>query len=277
MILRAFAAELLKVRKRPSTWALGLVWLSLILLFGYLIPYLLYRFVPAAPELNPSIFLTNTLPQALVANVVGFASLGGPLVLILAASSMGSEYGWGTLKTILTQAPGRVQVFGGKFLALGLVLLCFVVLAFILAGIGSLVVALIQGELIAWPTVGTILQGMGTLLLIFVAWAAFGSFLAVLFQNTALAVGLGLIYVLVIENLIGGFAGFATAIRSIYNLLLGPNAAALALAAAETTQTGALGQPPGTIGAVQALIATVVYCIVLTILAALLLRRRDVT
>ncbi len=43
----SFAAELLKLRKRPATWVLALVWVVVVVLFGYL---LTYSFVTNPPE-----------------------------------------------------------------------------------------------------------------------------------------------------------------------------------------------------------------------------------
>ena len=37
---------------------------------------------------------------------------------ILGVLSVGSEFGWGTWKTLLTQRPGRLTVFGAKLVAL---------------------------------------------------------------------------------------------------------------------------------------------------------------
>jgi ABC-2 type transport system permease protein len=45
-MVSSFRAEFLKLRKRPATWVLFLVWATLVILFGYL---LTYSFV-SAPE-----------------------------------------------------------------------------------------------------------------------------------------------------------------------------------------------------------------------------------
>ena len=58
------------------------------------------------------------LPDSL-ANAIGLGSnVGVILVMILAASVMGAEYGWGTIKTTLTKGAGRWQFPGAKALAL---------------------------------------------------------------------------------------------------------------------------------------------------------------
>ena len=49
----SFAAELLKVGRRPAMWLVAVVWLVLSLVFGYLFPYLSYRGAPTGPPRVP--------------------------------------------------------------------------------------------------------------------------------------------------------------------------------------------------------------------------------
>ena len=39
-MLASVGAEWMKLRKRPSTWVLGGVWLAMLVFFAYLLPYL---------------------------------------------------------------------------------------------------------------------------------------------------------------------------------------------------------------------------------------------
>ena len=117
----SFLAEFLKLRKRPAAWVLMLVWATVVILFGYLFTY---SFVSApAPEDAPreqraqqeafsEELLPTLMPENLLENlfVNGTFAIGGAIVLILGSLASGSEYGWGTLKTVLTQRPGRLGV-----------------------------------------------------------------------------------------------------------------------------------------------------------------------
>ena len=40
-------------------------------------------------------------------------------MLVLGVLAVGGEYGWGTWKTVLTQGPSRLTVYGGKLFAPG--------------------------------------------------------------------------------------------------------------------------------------------------------------
>ena len=126
--MTSIAAELLVVRKRSSTWILLGIWSALAVLFAYVIPYVEYLNGSSGAELDP------LLPRSLAGNVIGgFPFFGGVFALMLGVLAFGSEYGWGTLKTLFLQRPGRLHVFGSKLLALGGVLVPFVLAAFALS------------------------------------------------------------------------------------------------------------------------------------------------
>ena len=59
-----------------------------------------------------------TLPDSITGTIGGFSSIGPLLIMILAASVMGSEYGWGTLRNVLTRGTGRWQLLSAKLLLL---------------------------------------------------------------------------------------------------------------------------------------------------------------
>lgn len=62
--------------------------------------------------------LASTMPENLISNAIGgFPLFAGALALTLGAASTGSEYGWGTLQTVLVQRPQRLSFFAGELLA----------------------------------------------------------------------------------------------------------------------------------------------------------------
>ncbi len=277
-----FAAEWLKLRKRPATLIIGVIWLALVLLLGYLLPYLIFKSPSRArnggPPLNSAALIAGLQPRNLVRELVpGFSNLGGTLILILAALVGGSEYGWTTLKTIFTQRPSRLTVFAGKLLALALVLVVFVVGGFVAAAVGSLVVALVEHAAVSWAPLADIVKGAGAMLLIFAAWATLGLGLAVLFRSTALAIGLGLVYALVVESLISAFSGISDIVKTVSKGLLGSNAGALVDPFRSSTGGFRAGGGSPLVGVGQAAITLGIYVVVFTLLAAFLLQRRDVT
>ena len=141
--------------------------------------------------------------------------LGAAIAIILGVLAQGSEYGWGTLKTVLTQKPGRLAVFAGKWVALALVALLLAILIMLAAAITSAVLASIDGQAISWPDAFVLVKATAALWLILVVWTALGVMLAVIFQQSALAMGIGLVYGFVIEGLVFGIFGSNPTLQNI--------------------------------------------------------------
>ncbi|MGY1605433.1 hypothetical protein [Geodermatophilus sp. SYSU D00815] len=103
-------AELLRLYRWPSLWAPMGAWLTLNLTFGCLFDYIAYRTGDdtAVPGGIPAGQLVDGLlpPTAPVTLVHGMPLFDGALVMIMGALVVGSGYGWGTGKTVLTRGPG---------------------------------------------------------------------------------------------------------------------------------------------------------------------------
>lgn len=276
----SFSFELLKLRKRVAVWALGVILVFMVAFFDY---FQFYSSIASLQEgdtdatgqiTNVQQFEEYLLPGNITVNVAGLLSFfGGPIALILGALSAGSEYGWGTLKTALTQRPGRINVLAGKLLAVGVVLFVFSLLALGTGAISSYVVAGLLEEPVNWPAAEEILKGLGIIWLILGAWASVGIFLSILFQGTALAIGLGLVYGLAIENLIFGFSDQSKVIEAISKVLLTRNGGGLASSLGQTPQAFSSPDP---VDPAQAALVLGGYVLVLLLITALLLRQRDV-
>lgn len=278
----SFVTELFKLRKRPANWVLAAVALVLSLIFGYLIPYVGYRTGggPAvAGGLSPAQVLAETLPASFITNMIsGFPLFVGAIAVILGALSSGSEYGWGTLKTALIQRPSRLEVFGGK---LGALLVATALMTFALFGVAaaaSALIAAIQSAPMHWPSAVVLTEGVAGGWLILSMWALLGMLLGFAFRSAALAVGLGLVWTLVIENLIRSVAPLLDALDKLQQALPGVNAGSLAAAVGATVSGGAA--TPGVVAAVggaQAAAVLVAFALAFSVTAGGLLRRRDVT
>jgi len=285
----SFAAELLKLRKRPATWVLALVWVAVVVLFGYL---LTYSFVANPPEpaedVPPEVQaqeraineaqLEALLPENLMENLFGSGifGVGAAVVLILGALTAGSEYSWGTLKTVLSQRPGKLAALSGKLLALGVFLVVFVALGLTAGAASSLVVARLEEAAVAWPTLGEALRGVGIGSLVFAVWGTFGFGLAVLFKGTPLAIGLGLAWALAVENTIAALPIRSDAYESFRRFTLGENTSGA------TSYFGSpfpeeFGLPEPLVEPERAAITLAAYTAAFVVLAALFFWRRDVT
>ena len=293
-MLASLGAELLKLRKRPSTWVLGCIWLAVTILFNYTLAYALLSNAPppTVPDGTPKAqreqlqeqqeeFREEQLeflyPENLVSNLApGFANLGAPIALILGALAVGSEYGWTTFKTVLTQRPGRSALFFGKLLALGILLALLVVLTFASGAASGYIIAGLENAPAGWPAAGELARALGAGGLILAVWAALGVLLATLLRSTALSVGIGLVYSLVLETIIFSLPIPNEAFRNAREFFPGQNSTFLADSFSGQPQAGfAPPEPP--VEASQAALVLLAYAAAFVLIAAFVFRSRDVT
>ena len=222
------------------------------------------------------------LPQQLVGNLLGsFPFYGGAIVLILGALAVGSEYGWGTLKTLFTQRAGRLQIFAAQMLALGIALVPFVLLIVVLGAVCSGLIALREGAAVVWPSA----WDLGRLLVagwfILAVWTAFGVMLAVLSRGTALAIGVGILYILAIEGIFSALANQSDLLRPLVKGFVRANAYSLIKPLSNPLSSSVSGGGPGAfagpyVGVTQAFLVLLAYLAAFLVIAGLVLRRRDV-
>jgi ABC-type transport system involved in multi-copper enzyme maturation permease subunit len=214
----AFRGELFKSVRRPAVWVLVILLLVLAVVLGYLVTYLFDTFGSATSRqgLPPGATLADLkvalYPENFIKETFGiWASLGGVFALIMGVLVQGSEYGWGTMKTLYTQRSGRLTMLFGKVAALAAVVLLMVVALFAVDAASSSVIALVDGHSIVFPSADVVLKAIVAGFLIFGFWAMFGFGLATVFRQSAMAIGLGLAYALVVEllifSLLAGFGG----------------------------------------------------------------------
>jgi hypothetical protein len=121
-----------------------------------------------------------------------------------------------------------------------------------------------------------IARGLGTIWLVFAVNGAIGLALGVLIRNSAAALGVGLIYVLAVEVIAVRFIDSISngAYRWISDLLVNQNATALT----QSFTSAAFGPTAApTISAQQAVLVLFAYFAGLIVVAAALIRQRDVT
>ena len=141
--------------------------------------------------------LAGVLPGELVpTSLGGFPVFAGALALILGALATGSEYGWGTLQTALTQRPTRLATYGGKLLALAASTLGIVLATFALNATVASVIAGVESRPLDFPSLAELAGGVGSGWLILGMWCGLGALLGFAFRGVALPIGLGVVWVL---------------------------------------------------------------------------------
>ncbi len=266
-------AELLKLRKRSAPWVLLTVLVLTQALFGYGSLYAVLQMESEELGYRDEQLRAHLMPSTFVGNALGaLAGTGGALALILGALAMGSEFRWGTLKTIVTQGPSRLVLGGGKLIALAVALSAFTMISFLVAFGCSMVIAALEGMPVVLPSAGTVVAGLGAGWLLMSVWGSLGFLLATALRGTGLAVGLGLVYQLVIESLLVTAVPWPVRTGEAFRAaLIGTNAGALGRHFGVLAGHGFLDAP-----AVQAAAVLGAYLTVFVLLAVLLLRRCDV-
>ena len=270
--------ELLVLRKRMATWILLGVWVILAAIFAYIVPYMLNRSGATPQETE---LIRQLMPDRFAGNVSsGFPFYGGAFAIMLGVLAIGSDFTWGTLKTLFTQGPGRLRIFASKIIAIAIALIPFVLVPFIIGATSSAIVASLEGNAMSWPSITTIGQAILSSWVIMLAWAAFGVALAALTRGTSLAIGVGILYTLALEGLLSALAGSVNLLEPLVKIFVRTNAYSL-IEPLGAMNAGSAGDGPGRftgpfVSTTQALIMLSVYVVVFVGVAGLALRRRDV-
>ncbi len=285
-MVAAFQGELFKAVRRPGIWVLVGLFLGLAILIGYAITYLIYTHPPPnssqglPPGTTLSDFKIALYPENFVKETMSqWGVLGGVFALIVGVLLQGSEYGWGTIKTLYTQRYGRLTMLFGKLLAMFVVVLVIVLGLFAVDAACSWIVAHLDGKTSSFPAADVIVKAIGAAFLIFSFWAVFGFALATAFRQSALAIGLGLAYALVIELLIFGLlAGLGgSVVKPIQQWFPIANSSYLSQSFGRVSFRGLESQPPPYADATHAVVMLLLYVIAFTTISAWLTRTRDVT
>jgi len=280
-----FRGELFKVIRRPGIWVLISVLLALAILLGYAITWLIYTHPPpgASQGLPPGTTLADfkvaLYPQNFVRQTLSqWGVLGGVFALIVGVLMQGSEYGWGTIKTLYTQRSGRLTMLSGKIAALAVVVAVMVVALFAVDAASSSVVAWVDGKTISFPEADVIVKAVVAAFLIFGFWAIFGLTLSTLFRQSAMAIGLGLAYALVVEVLIFGLLGGlgGDIVKKIQQWFPIANTSYLSQSFGQIRVVGVRGQTPYA-DASHAVVVLLLYVVAFTAITAYLSRTRDIT
>ncbi|KAA0022037.1 ABC transporter permease subunit [Antrihabitans cavernicola] len=277
-LLRCARAEAVRLRKWPAFWVLLGTWVVLNLTFVYVFNYIAYKSGDASTMSNglPRDLLLRQMLPAAVPEVFtqGMAMFGGALMLILGALTVGSGYGWGTWKTVFTQGPSRTSALGGTLVALAVTTVSLVMAAFVVDVGVAAVIASSESQAIVLPSVSQSLLGLGSGVLILGMWTMFGVLIGAIARGPALAVGLGLVWVLVVENLLRGVASLLGPVKAITDYLPGTAAGSLA-----GTLRSVKGDPvPGVLDILSRPESIAALAIYLSLFAAgtmWLIRRRD--
>jgi ABC-2 type transport system permease protein len=276
------SAEALKLRRRASTWILAVILFLYVVVLSYLVLFAVFKSAPASSlrgsGLRSEDLMAMLYPEHLAPYVLQLlGGIGAAVALILGALAASSEYDWRTLRTLLTLGPGRLTILGAKVVLLAA--LTLLLAAGILAGaiLASLLVAGLQGHAGGWPGAAELLRAALAAWLVLAVWTGFGFALGILLRQTGMAIGIGLVWAIVVEGLILNLLPAATWVKDLRRVFPGANATALAqsfgaLPTAKASPTTGLG-----VGAAQATLVLAGWLLVFLAVSAVAFWRRDVS
>lgn len=273
-------AELFKLRKRPAVWTLLAAAIVLNQIFGYVVPYISYTsgdengFIGDIPN---AAVLAGMMPDQINTNTLGaFPVFAGALALVLGALAVGGEYGFGTVKTLLTQRPGRTAVVGGQLGALVVAVSIGIAVLYVLGFASSIAIGMVEGADLTWPSAQSVLGGYAAGVLIMTMWVILGALLGSTMRSVALPIGLGVVWVLGVELLISSMASTLSALESLQEVLPGVNAGSVVSQWLDES----LGEaPPGVESVVsvdRGLVTLALYVVIAAAVTVFVTKRRDV-
>jgi ABC-2 type transport system permease protein len=277
-----FAAELRKLSPRPAVWWLGGMTLAIVgLVYG--ISYLQYN--SSTFQVDPGVSLAaikaTLYPANFYRTVLQDSYLvGGALMLVMGALAVGSEYGWGTFKTMYTQGPGRITTLLGQLLALSVVNAVITGALYALGAGVSYLIATAAGGSTSWPATTNTLKAVAATWLIFQCWTILGMAMAFVLRQSAMAIGLGLAYMLAVEGILFTVLGNFNIswITTVEKFFVGQNVNALTTSFGQAlTRRGTGAGATQLVSAEQAVLVILAYAVGLVFLSTILVRRRDVT
>ena len=223
------------------------------------------------------------LPVSLSTSLALAQNVGVILIIILAGSMVGGEYGWGTLRTVLTRGTGRRQFLGAKALSL-----------LLMAGFGLLVLSLavavsslIASSLISEGSVGlagsgewsTAITLFGKTLYGLAPYATLALFLSVLTSSSSMGIAISLAYYIVELILVGILTSTFDWFSNVSDFMLGPSIVAwMTEPGVQATGGDAAPFPLSDLpGQLHSFLVLIAYIVIVGAASFWLFQRKDIT
>ena len=210
-----------------------------------------------------------TIPHSIAGSAAGLANYFAPfLIIILAASLVGTEYGSGTLRTTLTRGTGRWQFLASKLFLVMLTCVAALIVVAAATTLASIAASSISPEEVdrlndarSWSDA---VVSLGKTVYALAPYAALSMFLAVLTQSAAGGIAIALGYY-VIELTASPILNVTSWGESITDFILGNNVNEWMESAANQPDT------------LQAFLVILAYTVVLFVAGFWIFLRRDIT
>lgn len=282
---RMIGAEFLKLRKRSLTRVLMFILVGIIALVNLLLLAVSKANLPARgngqglANIRDLLGLSSGIPFAFSL----MASFGVVLAIILAASSMGSEYNWKTIRTALISSESRFKFLTAKLISISAMIIMGMFIGVVVAVIMSIITNAIGGYAFdfSFLTGSYVWQQFLQFWLTFytiVPFATLAFMMSIVGRSAmpGISTGIGMLF---LEGIITTFMRLASGwIAKVPDYLL--NANVQAITALNQLPRGfgmGAGSTDTTVSVTHAYITLGLYSLAFLALAYYLFRKRDVT
>lgn len=158
------------------------------------------------------------LPRATEGIFSMFQSVGGFLIVVLAASMVGGEYAWGTIRSTLIRGIGRSRYLLSKLLTVLLLTLAGLLVSFTFGFVFAIGTTLLMEHHIDWSFAGglfmpRVLAMFGRTWFVLAVPISMAILVAVATRSSAAAIGVGIAYPIlesIVANVLANIAGWGT-------------------------------------------------------------------
>ncbi len=217
-----------------------------------------------------------TLPGSIPTSLGMAQSMGIILFAILTASVFGTEYGWGTIRLVLSVGTRRWHYLSGKLALLALVVLGSLVFVVLFSIVSSLIVANLAGSVefgfLTLGFMGDVLADVGRIWFAMWPYIALAAVFTVLSRSSAAGIALAIAYYFIEALVVAQLLAFDW-FQTVADYMLGRNITAWMMGMSNN-QGATSGELPSQLHAALVLL---VYILVLGGLALWLFQRRDIT
>ena len=261
--------EWFKLRRRWVPWIL--------LGFVLVIELLLFWLVAALTD-----DVSYQSPRENIANGLGFSSFFGAFIaIILAAAVMGGEYGWGTLRPVLSKGAGRWPFLTSKVAVVMLFTIALLVILSVVIMINGFIAEAVltaDTEAEGYGTISWIdlLAQFGRMIYAFLPYIMLSLFLVVLTSSNGVGVGLAMGYYIAESVILVPILTIFDWSNKVFAFLLGTNVDAWQSISGGPDAGRAIATIGGISDMAHGFIIVTIYGAVLAAAAIALFLRRDI-
>lgn len=294
-MLRLLRSEIFRLRKRWMPWVLlGMVVVLAFVLYELIwvtsnaqLQLLRSASAPSTPNAPPPDVQIRSLEQAiqtlrparLTELGLGFVQGFGSIVLIVfSASHVGTEWAWGTLRTVLAAGAGRVPFLVSKYVSLVGFAIVYMIVGLAAALAASFIVSAQAGLDTSGLDLGTVAQAGARGIYGFLPYMALAALIAGWFRSAGGGIAAGLVINFSESIVVSLLVSFNKDLVTIANLGLSRNVQSISRIPGQVASTSG---PENALAALpdqgQAALVLAVWTLIFVGLAVWRLRSRDIT